>query len=58
MKTEVINVNDRINAVEARKIIVAVTTLARDCAFTHIEAMKIAKVCQDCLDRLEREEQE
>ena len=51
------NINDRIDVVEARKIIEAVTTLAKSCAFTHIEAMKIAKTCQDCCDRLESEVQ-
>lgn len=49
------NVNDRIDAVEARKIIECVSTLAKSLAFTHLEAMKIAKVCTDCIDRLERE---
>lgn len=49
-----VNLNDNINIVEAGRIIEAVTILARSCAFTHIEAMKIAKVCQDCCDRLER----
>lgn len=52
---EEINLNDRIDTVEARKIIEAVTILAKSCAFTHIEAMKIAKVCEDCCNRLERE---
>lgn len=49
------NINDRIDVVEARRVIEAVTTLAKSCAFTHIEAMKIAKVCENCCDRLERE---
>lgn len=48
------NLNDRIDMVDARRIIEIVTTLARSCAFNHIESMKIAKVCQDCCDRLER----
>ena len=48
------NLNDNIGTVEARQIIEAVTALAKSCAFTHIEAMKIAKVCQDCCNRLER----
>lgn len=52
---EEINLNDRIDTVEARKIIEAVTILAKSCAFTHIEAMQIAKVCEDCCNRLERE---
>ena len=46
--------NDRIDAVDARKIIEIVTTLARSCAFNHDEAYKIAKVCEECCDRLER----
>ncbi len=37
------------------RLIEAVTILAKSCAFTHIEAMKIAKVCEDCCNRLERE---
>lgn len=57
MENEV-NLNDNINVVEARRIIEAVTTLARSCAFNHIEAMKIAKVCQDCCDRLERSDED
>lgn len=48
------NLNDNIGTVEARQIIEVVTALAKRCVFTHIEAMKIAKVCQDCCDRLER----
>ena len=48
------NLNNNIGTVEARQIIEAVTALAKSCAFTHIEAMKIAKVCQDCCERLER----
>lgn len=43
--------NDRIDAVDARKIIEIVTTLARSCAFNHDEAYKIAKVCEECCDR-------
>ncbi len=49
-----VNLNGNINVVEARRIIEAVTTLARSCAFTRLEAMKIAKVCEDCCERLER----
>lgn len=49
-----VNLNDNIDVVEARRIIEVVTTLAKHCAFTRLEAMKIAKVCQDCCDRLER----
>ncbi len=49
-----VNLNDNIGMVEARRIIEAVTTLARSCAFTRLEAMKIAKVCEDCCDRMER----
>lgn len=41
------NVNDKIELTEARKIIEAVTLLAKKCAFTHLEAMKIAHVCQE-----------
>jgi len=49
------NSNERITPVEARRIIEAVTTLAKSMAFTRLEVMKIAKVCQDCCNRLERE---
>lgn len=48
------NVNDKIELTEARKIIEAVTLLAEKCAFTHLEAMKIAHVCQECCERLEK----
>jgi hypothetical protein len=58
MRIEKNNLNGRIDDTEARKIIKIVTILANSCAFTHIEAMKIAKVCQDCFDRLEQEEKE
>ena len=57
MENEV-NLNGNINVVEARRIIEAVTVLAKHCAFNHIEAMKIAKVCQDCCDRMERIEED
>lgn len=53
--TEEFSLNDRIDAVEARRIIEAVTTLAKSCAFNRMEVMKIAKVCQDCCNRLEQE---
>lgn len=46
--------NESINTVEARQIIEAVTTLAKHCAFTRLEALRIAKVCKDCCNRLER----
>lgn len=49
-----VNLNGNINVVEARRIIEVVTILAKGCAFTRLEAMKISKVCQDCCDRLER----
>ena len=54
MTANEVNLNDNIDMVEARRIIEAVTTLAKHCVFNHIEAMKIAKVCQDCCERLER----
>lgn len=52
------NVNDRIDMVEARKLIEIVTMLATKCAFTHLESMKIAKVCAECCERLEIESDE
>ena len=53
MENEV-NLNDNINVVEARIIIETVTILAKSCAFTRLEALRIAKVCKDCCNRLER----
>lgn len=50
------NLNSSIDVVEARKLIETVTTLAKACAFTRLEAMKIAKVCMDCIERMESEE--
>jgi hypothetical protein len=47
--------NDNITQREAKTILETVTWLCRNCALTHIEASKIAKVCQDCLERLEQE---
>lgn len=55
MTTDEFNVNDRITIVEARKILQVVTLLAKSCSFNHLEGMKIIKVCQDCLERLEKE---
>lgn len=48
------NLDDSISVVEARQIIEKVTTLAKFCAFNHAELAKIAEVCQECCDRLER----
>lgn len=45
--------NDNITQREAKTILETVTWLCRNCALTHLEAAKIAKVCQDCLERLE-----
>lgn len=50
------NVNSNIDVVEARRLIETVTTLAKTCSFTRLEAMKIVKVCMDCIDRIESEE--
>ena len=49
------NLNENITPIEARRLLEAVTTLARSMAFTRLEAMKIAKVCNDCCNRLEQE---
>lgn len=54
MTIDEFNQDDRISVVDARRIIEIVTTLARSCSFNRTEAVKIAKVCQECLDRLER----
>ena len=45
--------NDNITQREAKTILETVTWLCRNCVLTHLEAAKIAKVCQDCLERLE-----
>ena len=45
--------NDNITQREAKTNLETVTWLCRNCALTHLEAAKIAKVCQDCLERLE-----
>lgn len=47
------NMNDHITPNEAKTILETMTWLCRNCALTHLEAAKIAKVCQDCLERLE-----
>lgn len=52
--SEQYNMNDNITQREAKTILETVTWLCRNCALTHLEAAKIAKVCQDCLERLER----
>lgn len=51
--SEKYNMNDNITQREAKTILETVIWLCRNCALTHIEAAKIAKVCQDCLERLE-----
>nr|DAE33451.1 MAG TPA: hypothetical protein [virus sp. ctQ5V6] len=55
MTVEEFDKNDRISTVDARKIIGVVTTLAKSCAFNHAEAAIIARVCQECCERLEQE---
>lgn len=57
MTVEEFDQNDRIDMVEARRIIEIVTTLAKSCAFNHVEATKIAGVCQECCERLERNDE-
>lgn len=47
------NMNDNITPNEARTLLGTVTWLCRNYVLTHLEAAKIAKVCQDCLERLE-----
>lgn len=44
------NMNDHITPNEAKTILETMTWLCRNCALTHLEAAKIAKVCQDCLE--------
>lgn len=58
MTIEEFDQNDRIDMVDARRIIEIVTTLAKSCAFNHAEAAKIAGVCQECCERLERNGEE
>lgn len=52
-----INLNERISTVEARKLLEIVTLLARSCAFTKLEFQQIASVCNNAIDRLESEVQ-
>ena len=49
------NLNEHISPVEARRIIEVVTGMAKDLMFTHLDAMKIAKICTDRIDELEKE---
>lgn len=56
MTVEEFDQNDRIGMVDARRIIEIVTTLAKSCAFNYAEATKIAGVCQECCERLEKEQ--
>lgn len=49
------NLNEHISPVEARRIIEVVTGMAKDLMFTHLDAMKIAKICTDRIDALEKE---
>lgn len=56
MTVEEFDYNDRIDMVDARRIIEIVTALAKSCAFNHAEATKIAGVCQECCERLEKEQ--
>lgn len=49
------NMNDNIVPSEAKTLLETVTWLCRNCLLTHLEASKIAKVCQDCVERLEQE---
>lgn len=49
------NLNEHISPVEARTIIEVVTGMANDLMFTHLDAMKIAKICTDRIDALKKE---
>ena len=49
------NLNEHICPEEARRIIEVVTCMANDLMFTHLDAMKIAKICTDRIDALEKE---
>lgn len=49
------NLNEHISPVEARMIIEIVTGMAKNLMFTHLDAMKIAKICTDRIDELEKE---
>lgn len=49
------NLNDHICPEEARRIIETVAAMANDLMFTHLDAMKIAKICTDRIDALEKE---
>lgn len=49
------NLNDHICPEEARRIIETVAGMANDLMFTHLDAMKIAKICADRIYALEKE---
>lgn len=51
--SEKYNMNNHITPREAQTLLETMRWLCRNCALTHLEAAKIAKVCQDCLERLE-----
>lgn len=48
---------ERIDVVTARKLIEIVTTLARSCSFNNKESMEIAQVCDECLKRMNDEQE-
>lgn len=49
---------DNVSIKEARDIIEAVSALYKTLSFTRLESLKIARVCKDCLERIEEENQQ
>ena len=46
--------NDNITQREAKTLLETMTWLCHNCVLTHYQAGQIAKICQDCLARLGR----
>ena len=49
---------DNVSIKEARDMIEAVSALYKTLSFTRLESLKIARVCKDCLERIEEENQQ
>ncbi len=47
--------NKNITMVQARQLMEMVAPLAKGCAFTNLEFMQIANICNKCIDRVEGE---
>ena len=49
---------DNVSIKEVRDMIEAVSALYKTLSFTRLESLKIARVCKDCLERIEEENQQ